>query len=385
MKKKIFFWAPFLEHIGTVKSTMNSALSLKRYCKNYEVYIINTCGEWDSHKKLCIENSIHLLNLNINYFKFLPKGGFIFSRFSYFCIYLLSFLPLIFLLKKHKPQILFLHLITSLPLTILKLFNFETDFVLRISGYPKLNIVRKILWRSVSDKIKFITCPTKDLKLNMEESEIFERRKLFYLPDAIMKIKDLKKEKNFLIPHELPKNKKIILSVGRLTKQKNHFYLIKEFSKFLKKNDQFILLIVGKGEKKKELLKLIKKDQLDQKVFFTGFRKNVYSYMRKSDVLVLSSLWEEVGFVIVEAAFCNTFVISSDCPNGPREFLENGRNGILFKNNEENALYKSFEKFTQMEEKKIFENKVRLKKNSKKYSIFNHYSNLNKIMKINNY
>ena len=118
MKKKIFFWAPFLEHIGTVKSTMNSALSLKRYCKNYEVYIINTCGEWDSHKKLCIENSIHLLNLNINYFKFLPKGGFIFSRFSYFCIYLLSFLPLIFLLKKHKPQILFLHLITSLPLTI---------------------------------------------------------------------------------------------------------------------------------------------------------------------------------------------------------------------------------------------------------------------------
>ena len=138
-------------------------------------------------------------------------------------------------------------------------------------------------------------------------------------------------------------------------------------------------------KKKKELLKLIKKDQLDQRVFFTGFRKNVYSYMRKSDVLVLSSLWEEVGFVIVEAAFCNTFVISSDCPNGPKEFLENGRNGILFKNNEENALYKSFEKFTQMEEKKIFENKVRLKKNSKKYSIFNHYSNLNKIMKINNY
>ena len=102
MKKKIFFWAPFLEHIGTVKSTMNSALSLKRYSKNYEVYIINTCGEWDSHKKLCIENSIHLLNLNINYFKFLPKGGFIFSRFSYFCIYLLSFLPLIFLLKNTK-------------------------------------------------------------------------------------------------------------------------------------------------------------------------------------------------------------------------------------------------------------------------------------------
>ena len=53
--------------------------------------------------------------------------------------------------------------------------------------------------------------------------------------------------------------------------------------------------------------------------------------MHRSEILVLSSLWEEVGFVIVEAALNNTFVISSDCPNGPREFLENGQNGILFK------------------------------------------------------
>ena len=55
--------------------------------------------------------------------------------------------------------------------------------------------------------------------------------------------------------------------------------------------------------------------------------------MKNSEIFILSSLWEEVGFVIVEAAMCNTFVISSDCPNGPKEFLNNGENGILFKNN----------------------------------------------------
>ena len=76
----------------------------------------------------------------------------------------------------------------------------------------------------------------------MEESEIFERRKLFYLPDAIMKIKDLKKEKkNFLIPRRTSKNKKIILSVGRLTKQKNHFYLIKIFKVFEKKRSIYFI------------------------------------------------------------------------------------------------------------------------------------------------
>ena len=65
-----------------------------------------------------------------------------------------------------------------------------------------------------------------------------------------MKIKDLKRDKNFIINENIPKNKKMILSAGRLTHQKNHTYLISEFAKFSQKNDQFILLILGDGEKK---------------------------------------------------------------------------------------------------------------------------------------
>ena len=75
--------------------------------------------------------------------------------------------------------------------------------------------------------------------------------------------------------------------------------------------------------------------------------------MRKCDVLVMSSLWEEVGFVIVEAALCDTFVISSDCPNGPREFLDNGKNGILFKSNTENELLNSLKNFPRWKKKKF--------------------------------
>ena len=104
--------------------------------------------------------------------------------------------------------------------------------------------------------------------------------------------------------------------------------------------------------------------------------------MRESDLLVMSSLWEEVGFVIVEAALCNTFVISSDCPNGPREFLDDGKNGILFKSNVEDELLKSFKKFSIMKQKEIYHNKVRLKKNAQKYTIFHHYLRLNKILKV---
>ena len=122
MKKRIFYWSPHLNPVGTVKSTLNSALSLKRYNNSYDVFVINVCGEWIDYKEFFSKNSIKLIKLYFNYFKFLPKRGFIFSRFSYFLIYILSFIPILILLKKDKPDILFFHLITSLPLTILKVF-----------------------------------------------------------------------------------------------------------------------------------------------------------------------------------------------------------------------------------------------------------------------
>ena len=73
--------------------------------------------------------------------------------------------------------------------------------------------------------------------------------------------------------------------------------------------------------------------------------KNVYKYFSKGEVFILSSLWEEVGFVMVEAALSNLFIISSNCPNGPSEFLNNGKNGILYENNKLGELEKSLNLF----------------------------------------
>ena len=104
--------------------------------------------------------------------------------------------------------------------------------------------------------------------------------------------------------------------------------------------------------------------------------------MRNCEIFILSSLWEEVGFAMVEAAICNSYIISSDCPNGPREFLNNGENGILFKNNTNKSLLKSLIKYASLDKKKIFRDKVILKKNSSKYTMFKHYLALKRILKV---
>ena len=132
MKKKIFYWSPCLTNVGTVKSTLNSAISLAKYNSYYDVRILNVFGEWTAYKKYLNNNGVTVDDLTFDYDSLLPKFGFIKSRISYFIIFLLSFVPLIFLLKKEKPDYLILHLITSLPLTLINIFNFETKFILKL-------------------------------------------------------------------------------------------------------------------------------------------------------------------------------------------------------------------------------------------------------------
>ena len=115
MKKKIFYWSPCLNPVGTIKSTINSAISLKKFNQDYDVSIINACGEWDEYTEILNKNSVNLINLNFKYFKILPKQGYLGSRLSYIIIFVLSFFPLFFLLKRQKPDKIMLHLITSLP------------------------------------------------------------------------------------------------------------------------------------------------------------------------------------------------------------------------------------------------------------------------------
>jgi len=377
LKKKIFYWSPCLNAVGTVKSTINSAIALSKYSNDYNVFVINSCGEWDDHKEVFLNNSVGLINLSFNYFKYLPKTGFIGSRLSYIIIFLFSFFPLLLLLKKEKPHSFILHLVTSLPLVLLYLFSFRSNFILRISGYPKLHKFRKFLWKINAKKLKSITCPSKELKSKLESKNIFISSKLFYLPDAIISLKRFSKITNKISTNlDFVENKKIFLAAGRLTRQKNFSYLINEFYNFKKVNNNFILVILGEGEERRSLLKIINEKKIEKSVFLMGHKDDIYNIMKRSSAFILSSLWEEMGFVIVEAAMNNLYVISSNCPNGPKEFLNYGSNGILFSNNLPNALCESFQKFSKTSSEKIFYDKLQLKKNSKKFTKFRHFTKL---------
>ena len=377
---KVFYWSPFFSKIATIQAVLRSANSLVKYekQKKYKVSIIDAIGEWEEYKNY-INKKVNIVKLNSsNYVKVIPKNSFIKSRFSYILIFLYNFFKLKKLINKEEPDYLIIHLLTSLPIFLSIFFKKKTKIILRISGLPKINVLRYFFWTLFSSKIHIVTCPTKATYEYLKKMKIFPNNKLVILKDPIIDIKNFfslskeKNEKKFL-------GKKIILGIGRLTKQKNFVLLINFFSKIKKKYPKYILVILGEGEERLRLEKLINSFGLQNKIHIMGYQNNVYKFLTNSEYFILSSLWEDPGFVLIEAALSNSTIISSDCPNGPNEIIVNQK--FLFKNNDVDDLCKKFEIIeSNLDKSLILNQKIYVKKRIKEFTLFWHYKNLSKLL-----
>ena len=383
---KIYYWCPFIGKVATISAVINSIKSLNKFSKNqFKPSILNVVGEWNEKKNILDKYNIGLVNLRkTNIMKYLPKLGFLFSRMTYIIIFFLSASKLHNFLKEKKPDYLVVHLITFIPLFVLFFFKYETKFILRISGLPKLNIFRAFLWKKINKKIYIVTCPTLSTLDLLKKKSIFDKEKLIYLPDPIIDIKSIQTKKKSLNGEikKYPISKEnSLISIGRLTKQKNFNFLIETFYLLIKKYKNLNLIILGDGEEKKQLEEKINKLNLQKKVFLIGYKNNIFPYLLNSKIFVLSSLWEDPGFVLIEAGISNVPVMSSNCPNGPIEIIENNRNGFLYKTNSKEDFLNTFDDFIKSKTSDIKKKKINLKKKCREFTLFNHYRILKKIFR----
>ena len=121
---------------------------------------------------------------------------------------------------------------------------------------------------------------------------------------------------------------------------------------------------------------------ISNSVDLLGFKENPYKYLNKAECFILSSLWEDPGFVLLEAAYLNIPIIASNCPNGPAEILQNSSGGFLFKNNNKNELIQAFESFYKSSKIDLKIKKIKVKKYSKKFTKFGHFKNIQKIIEV---
>lgn len=120
----------------------------------------------------------------------------------------------------------------------------------------------------------------------------------------------------------------VVLGIGRLAEQKDFPTLIRAFARF-RQHREARLVILGEGQLRGELQALARGQGVEADFDMPGFTGNVYAYLARSRMFVMSSAWEGLGNVLIEALAVGTPVVSTNCPSGPSEILEDGRLGPL--------------------------------------------------------
>lgn len=132
----------------------------------------------------------------------------------------------------------------------------------------------------------------------------------------------------------------VILSVGRLSREKDYSTLLRAVHRVLH-NRPVRMFFVGDGVERESLIVQTRELGIEQAVHFAGAAVNPYMYMRNSDMLVVSSRYESFGLVLVEAMACGTPVVSTICGTGPADILDNGSYGRLVPIGDDEALAKA--------------------------------------------
>ena len=278
-----------------------------------------------------------------------------------------AFMKIIF---EEKPHIIISMLTHSNIMSISAKLLFRKRIIIgehnTLSEVIKTEEGRRMLWFSTTRLVKMfyrfadkIIAVSEGVKADLvEEFNVLPRNvNVIYNPIDLKRISELCNDpvEHIFFREGTP----VILSVGRLVRQKGFDILLRAFSRVVGEMDAR-LMILGEGPERESLVRLAKELAITEKVSLLGFQNNPYKFVSKGHVFVLPSRYEGFPMVILEAMACNTPVVSTDCKSGPREILEDGKCGLLVSPEDPDALSMALLKL--LKDKKLRERFSRLGK-----------------------
>ncbi len=254
-----------------------------------------------------------------------------------------DFIKLIFklrrIIEKENPHILFSYLHYTNIIAVLSGLFLKNDTRIIISEHSyhrqyllheNFRALKRLLMEFTYNRAnKIIACSLGVRQALIEDFNINSSKVVSISnPINIEEIQDLMEERVSHPFFNKAGNSFVLISVGRLTLAKNFSLLIKAFARVVKEVPAY-LLILGQGELENDLRTLTRQLSLEKLVDFVGFQKNPFSWMKRADLFVLSSNWEGMPLVLIQAMACGMPVISTCYPSGPDEIITDGVNGFL--------------------------------------------------------
>jgi len=360
IKKEIVIFTPSIEGGGVEKNLFIVTNYLATRIRNLSLISISKKYKKKIHK------SVNFVTLKSNFWDNLGRKT----------KYLLSIFLLIKLLIKDRNVIVFTFQANIYCILICKIFFVKV--ITRSNTAPigwLKNFLKKFLFKfflNLSDKIIVNSLEfKKDLKKELNLKSVCIYNPLNF--SEIVKKSKSKSKKKFR------HGKLKIINIGRFTEQKDQITILRALNT-IKKEINFEMIIVGRGVLKGKLLNFIKLNNLNKNVKIMNFVENPFPLIKQSDLFILSSKYEGLPNVLLEALALKKFIISGNCRTGPKEILLNGKGGLLFKVGNHHQLAKQIIYFNS--------NKVNCKKLLKK-SIealyrFDYKTNLEKYYKLIN-
>lgn len=337
--KKICFFVPRIVTGGLVQVMLTLAEAFAD--KGYSIDLATIHQSWPNDLKHLIPKNTNLIHLTA-------------SRPT------TAIWPLVKHLKKSKPDVLISAGAAANYLAMLaKILAFSsTKTILTEHSQPSVDIFKSkklidkvipFFMRRLYPRADFIVAVSHSVARDLSTFIRYPLEKIYviYNPIVNSKLTELSFAK---LDHPWFKEKQypIVLFVGRFSDVKNIPLLVNAFS-LVRKSYECKLVLVGDGPERENLQSLVRDLALSKDTLLINYCPNPYPYMRHSNVLVLTSKWEGLGNVLIEAMACGTPVIATDNLESAREILDNGKFGVLTPNNNVKILADNIVKAIQYE------------------------------------
>lgn len=250
-----------------------------------------------------------------------------------------SLLPLVSYLRKHKPAVILSTLLITNIITVLavKLARLKTKVILReaITASAAVHFDQKTIEIIISKFRKWalknadiVIAPSIGVSKDLVEYCGLDTNKIevIYNPISVDKCYDDALQNNDIL-NSIPRNKEIVLGIGRLYGQKDFETLINAFKRV--NNRDAVLIILGEGKDREKLETLVSVNKLEEQVILPGFVKNPFPFFKRAKVFVLSSLYEGLPNSLIQALVFQKQIVATNCPSGPFEMLFGGQFGYL--------------------------------------------------------